>query len=239
MTKPEYYRCPLRRRRDIIEFLLSRRSWSHRGGREYWWRGESGKGGDGNWLFCFNVKAHQVDLTFENLVKRWREMGYGGRAADPHWVKEAREKFQELEPDDLLDLGVEGARRGFVSSRRDVPEGKPDDDGFSMLWNGTPVETRFAFMGRGGGWLVLTEFNGRLLDWESVNYFGPGSDPALCFEEWTYRDLRRLYQFLVMLAHDVSGTAPERAIEEHAAFDFFENICFGLPGSEALIGMGI
>lgn len=239
MTKPEYYRCPFRRRREIVEFLFSRRSWTHRGGREYWWRGDTGRSSDGNWLFCFNVKAHWVDFTFENLVRRWKEMGYGERAGDAHWLAEARTKLAELKPGDLWDWGVEGARRTFVSDRRDAPEGKPDDDGYSMLWDGTPIETRFAFMGRSGGWLVLTEFDGRLLDCDSANYFGPGSDPALCFQDWSYRELRRLYQFIVMLAHDVDGTASEGAIEEHAAFDFFENVCRGIPTSEALIGMGI
>ncbi len=42
-----------------------------------------------------------------------------------------------------------------------------------------------------------------------------------------------------MLAHDVAGTASERAIEEHAAFDSFENVCHGIPTSDALIGMEI
>lgn len=239
MTKPSYYRCALRERSDIVEFLLSRRFWTHRGGSGYWWRGGSGHSSNGNWLFCFNVKVHSIDFTFENLVQRWTDMGYGEHARDEHWLVEARAKFAELKPDQLWDWGVEGARRTFVSDHRDAPNGKPDDDGFSMLWDGTPVETRFAFMGRSGGWLVLTEFNGNLLDWDSANYWGSGSDPALCFQDWSYRELRRLYQFVVMLAHDVAGTASERAIEEHAAFDFFENYCHGIPASEALVGMGI
>ena len=207
MKKPDYYATPLKKRDQIIAWLTQPGLWSCRGGPYYSHR---------TWHFCFNVKPRDVDLSFGHLLQKLGESG-DGRAEDAYWVGLARERFMGVGADDLMNLAIEDAQRRFTG-RMGEHYNKPDDDGYSMLWGGAPVETEFAFFGRNSGWLTLTHFNGVELTTDDD------------FSEWEYAELRKLYQFIVMLAHDTKK--PEVEVEHQAAFHFFQNICGDIPVAE-------
>lgn len=176
------------------------------------------------WLFCFNVKAHGLDLGFDHLVKRVVEMGYDETVHldDPFWLADAKQRHTDNE-ENLFDWGVEDARTHFRGNTVRGPfscqvEGAPwyasmlpDGDCYRQLRDGTAVDARFCFFGRSGGWLTLTMFDDVTLD-------------SSCeLENCDYRWLRRLAKFVEDL-HESTKNASQW-IEEAAAFTFFANIC--------------
>jgi hypothetical protein len=195
-------------RAALTEWLLSRSKW---GRRHY----------DGNsWLFCFNVKLHNLNLDFDTLLKRLGEMGYGdGWTNDPGRCERARAEFDELDSDTLYEWGVEAARRTFTGGR----DGTPDDDAYNMTWNGTDAPCRFSFEGRSGGWLVLTHFREMKLDADNVE-----------FSEWKYSDLRDLAEMVQFIVNATRDNEPEKRVEEGAAYDFFINVCADVPTTATL-----
>ena len=177
------------------------------------------------WLFCFDVKIHRCDLGFDNLVKRATAMGYGDMVhpEDPFWLADAKGRYAENK-EHLFEWGVDDARCHFRGTTVRGPfackvEGapwyadmRPEGDCYRQLRDGTPVDARFAFLGRSGGWLVLTMFDGVTLDSSSC-------DLAEC----DYRWLRNLAKFLTDVRDSTRN--PGEWVEEAAAFTFFANIC--------------
>jgi hypothetical protein len=230
---PEYYRAPLVERDAIVAWLLDypRRDWERRGGHGY----EGPRHFDsavgftrGPWLFCFNVKlSARMDWSYTALLRAAidSEAVSAEEASDAHWLAETEKRHGETDTEHLCDVGIESARSSFVGR----PHGQPDDDGYSMLWDGTPVDTRFAFMGRSGGWLVLTGFEGTVLAGDGDEVLAEMSDASL----------NKLYRFLVMLEHDLGGDAPSRWVQAAAASHFFNNVCHDICLTKDLVGAGI
>ena len=134
MTMPEAYSTPLIAKSDIAAYLLNRRGRYY---RDY-----------GHLLFVFNVKVYDPDLSFEHLLDLHAKSGYGeGKVNDPYWV--ARQRHAETDQDDLYQMAIEDAGRLVT-----------DSDCFNHLYDGTPVDVEFAFVGRSGGWIALTKFEG-------------------------------------------------------------------------------
>ena len=159
----------------------------------------------GNWLFCFNVKLYNLDLSFGNLLEVHKKSGYCENP-DATWVEGCRSEYAAVEQY-LWHWGVEDAGSQFTTGRA----GYPDDDAYNMLWDGRACVTRFSFCGRSGGWLVMSRFNGLTLTTE------------LELEELDYRELRDLAE----MVHFVSRAVEDRhqCVETAAAFAFFENTC--------------
>jgi hypothetical protein len=186
---------------------------SHRGGRDYEFRDEDLGFSSGNWMFCWNVKLYQVDLSFDNLVRSFVQ-NHGCGELDPEFKEAARIKHGEIRESTLLEWGVEDAARSFVGREG----GYPDDDAYSMLWDGSPVVTRFSLMGRSAGWLVMTRFQDRLLTTD------------LDFDAISYKEIRGLSEMVHFVHRSVNGRACS-AVEDCAAFNFFVNSCSDLKGA--------
>lgn len=158
---------------------------------------------------CFNVKAYGVDFSFSNMLEKWKY--YNGDQPymhNPEWLEQVKEKYEEVKQY-LWEWGVETARMQFA--------GPHSNSAYQMLWDGTPVSVQYEFVGRSGGWLAITEFEGydfdRPLD----------EDLETVLMDMEYQTLRKLYRLVLMLKHDLRD--PEGEIELNAAFDLFANVC--------------
>lgn len=203
VRKPDYYKTPLRSREAIVDFCIDaarQRGYDHR-----------------PHPFCFNVKAWGTDLSFDHLLEIFRkDVDNYPWLGNEDWLQAAREKFEELDQNDLWEWGREGAC-GLVT----------DSDCYNHLWDGTPVDVEYSFEGRSGGWISLNSFDG--VDFTNRDY---GDIRELLLEQ-DYAWLRRFYQLIVMLKHDFTTEAAVSEIEHHAAFCFVENCCHGIPKPDA------
>lgn len=193
MRKPDYYQTPLRSRQEIVRFIVDSTHQRHYHEPH---------------PLCFDVKVHNPNFQFEHLLNLYRQ--YEGDPIFTHnddWLKAAKEQFDESE-EDLFDWGIEGSREIITGS-----------DCFNHLWDGTPVDVKYSFVGCNGGWLSLDCFDG--VDFTKCD------DPDTTLMEQEYAWLRRLYQLIVMLKHDLQSATPE--VEFHAAFDLFVNACACIP----------
>lgn len=156
----------------------------------------------GPWFLSWSVKLHGLDLSLENLIKIHK--------ADydvPRITSKIRAKHEEvMENDTLYQWAVEDACSTFVGRGGEVP----DDDAYNTLWNGDSVSTKFAFLGRSGGWLVMTEFEGFVLDTD------------IEWDTMSYRTLRGLCEMAWFVG---SHLEPRASVERCAAFTFFKNSC--------------
>lgn len=221
--KPDYFKVPNLPRLKLIEWILDQPD-SDRGGRDYSWamQGNRYTHSDGMWPFCWNVKLHGLDLDFENLIKRAAEMDCLPRNLTDPVVRQAyQDKYDECNKDHLYEWGVEDAQRWVVGRTRD---GQPDDDGWNQLWDGTPVDVRLMFAGRSGGWLVLTWFQGHLMNREHT---GESRTDRIPREEqfggWSHKELRQLAEYCLWIKHCTKNPGAE--VERQAAFNFFVNYC--------------
>ena len=172
---------------------------------------------------CFNVKCYSVDLDLPNMLAKWRE--YEGDPAythNPEWLKAVKERYDEHD-EHLFDWGIEDARRHFVD------DGPGQSDTFRTLWDGTEVDVEYAFIGRSGGWLAVTKFEGYRFDER-----GTSLDEIL--EEMDTPTIKKLYQLLLMLKHDTRQEAVKNEVEHQAAFCFFANICSDITKSNHIQG---
>jgi hypothetical protein len=215
MTMPVEYATPLKKRADIANYLLNRRGRYY---REH-----------GHLLFVFNVKVYSPDLSFDHLLDLHDKSGYGeGKVTDPYWVEEARQRHAEMDLDDLYQWAIEDAGRLIT-----------DSDSFTHLYDGTPVDVGFAFVGRSGGWIALTKFEGiKLIDPDYLRdlFEGNAEDGA---PTMSYQSLRRLYALVRILEHDLTQDKAESEVEFQAAFCFFCNVCGDIPTTDVLLGAGI
>lgn len=206
-------------RRAIADYLLNRRSRYYQG--------------HGTLLFCFPVKIGHLDITFEHLLDLYRRMGYGpDKVSDPGWVKEARQRYEITDPNDLYALAVEDARLQVSESNV-----------FRHLDDGTPVAVDYAFVGRSGGWVALTEFEGlKLTDPERLRCLFHGDTGQAGDDGEDYMDddtLGKLYRLVRMLEQELSGTKTRQEVEYQAAFALFEVFCSDIPTAADNLGAGI
>lgn len=215
MTMPAAYKTPLKRRADIAAYLLNRQ------GRYY--------RDHGHLLFCFCVKVHDPDLDFDHLLDLYRKSGYGGDTLnDPAWIEEAGQRHAETDQDDLFQWAIQDAGRLVTES-----------DCFNHLYDGTPVEVEFAFVGRSGGWIALTEFEGiKMTDPEVLRQVLEGKDEE-SEPTMSYQSLRHLYALVRMLEHDLTQDKAQAETEHQAAFNYFSNLCADIPTADVCLGAGI
>lgn len=182
----------------------------HLGGSNYEYRDrDSEQYSNGPWLFCWNVKLYGIDLDFDNLLQKF--VSSGNSTPGPKFVEEARELHERFNHEELLNLGIEDASRTFVGRDGDTP----DDDAYNMLWDGSAVDTRFSFMGRSAGCLVMTMFQGHMLN----SSFDPNAID--------YKTLRGLSEMVYFVDRNIRGKACQ-LVEEQVAFNFFVNICHSI-----------
>lgn len=212
MRKPNYYRTPLRKREDIVYWIFEV---THQ--RMYHYH---------TYPFCFNVKLYDVDLSFDNLLKIFREEeGNPIFTHNADWLREVKSRYKETDNDHLWDWGVEIARDDFVSYVFKTPI----NDTYTQLWDGTPIDVQYSFQGRNGGWLSIDRFEGR----EFVGLYSKGSlREEMKSPDYPYQTLRNLYQLIVMIKHDIQGR--DKHVERHASFAFFENTCSDIPRPDAI-----
>jgi hypothetical protein len=223
--KPDYYKAPLKSRESIADYLvhgIGEPAWSTR--QQYL----SCRQGDG--LFAFNVKCHCLDLSFDNLLKVWRERGdWEEHYDDPRWQAKAIKAYAKRE-ERLFEWAIDEAR-----------EDVNDSDGYKMLWAGELLDVDFEFIGRSGGYASLKRFQ----RWDFSR-----EDPAYWYEvfkgnphrkesdEWydwgreysemSYADLRNLYALIVQLEHDFRSEAVTEEVEYRAAFRLFASFLEGI-----------
>lgn len=218
MKRPSKYALPLKSRKDIEAFL------SEEGGR---WTSRSWQG-DGNFLFCFNVKLRSLDLSFDALVKTMQ--GFEVTAAidskkftfetktnryfNTDFLAAARQRYVEkFGSEDMGETG--GGGEWYSEVEYQARQSFQDQDYF--LFSGKQVEVEFGFMGRSSGWLVLQRFEGIPMD---------GPEAVIGME---YRSLVRLYELVVMLGADYhNGRGAKEAVQLEAAQQFFHLVCSDL-----------
>lgn len=219
--RPAYYACPLRSREAIVQYLTSEQHWQRCGWRYH----------DGTYLFCFNVKLHGIDLSFEHLL----ELHRSELPDDPAYLERCQQHYDELYRSDtfkLFDYALEDVRRCVIeeSRNRDGRWQLVVSDSYNRLWAGTRVSVELGFHGRSGGWLVVERFQGIALN---------SSLDLASEDEIDYHTLRQLYEYIVMCSHDFSRENCNRATEHAAAWQFFERDCDEIPLTRNMIGDGI
>lgn len=211
MEKPEAYRMKVRDRKGIVAEIMNLTDQQRYGSPYY---------------LCLDVKLYDLDFSFENLLEHWRKNeGNDPRFEDAGWLDCARRRFGESQ-DQLWNYGVKGVEPIFVGYNC---SGIPDGDTFSHLWDGTKLFVRYAFVGRCGGWLAITHFEGYRFDRQLDYYF---EDTLM---ELDFLTLKRLYQLILMLVHDTREESRKAEVEYQAAFSFFANICEDIPYCEYCI----
>jgi len=209
MKKPDYYKTPLRSRKDIIDFIFDA---THQRSYDY-----------SPHPFCFNVKLYDLDLSFSKLLALYKEEDDGPHTRDEEWLEAVKERYEELGEDTIYEWGQESACRSFVGAGWGS---EPDGDSYRTLWDGTEVDVRYAFVGRCGGWLSVMKFEG-------TDFANRSWDARELLESWDYKKLRNFYQLIVMLKHDLGNNAASREVEYQAAFNFFHNGCNDIPQPDA------
>lgn len=204
-VKPAAYRTPLKSATSIKNYLLDYKNRPYQANS---WQG------DGQYLFCWNVKCGNVNLDFDNLLKIWLESCCGDHdlANNPEWIEKAQKLYEEHQKN-LFDWGLEGARNSIL-----------DTDTFFMTWEGKKLNVQYGFCGRSQGWFVIEKFNNcRLRTPYDLDY-------------WCDEHLRDLYALIRILEHDITREKACEEVEYRAAFDFFVNICADIeltPSPEA------
>jgi len=199
--KPDAYRMVARSRADIVAAIIDlteQRSYDY-----------------DPYYFCFNVKCYDVDMSLPNLLAKWREYeGDPAHTHNPEWLKNVKERYDETSEETLCDWGFEDARAHFVGHGDGFKS-----DTFRTLYDGTEVDVEYGFVGRSGGWLAITKFEG-------VKYnqrLDAGLETELM--DMDFPTLKRLYQLVLMLKHDTRRSAIKSEVEMQAAFNFFANAC--------------
>lgn len=211
--KPDYYKTPLKKRSDIAEFILA--STTNR-----WSDNELHP-------FCFNVKCHDADFSFEHLLELHKvENNNPVYALNEEWLAAVRQEYNDLNQDRVSELAFDEAR-DYVHET---------GGSFHNLYDGTNPDITYEFVGRSGGWLSIAKFEGfkftdRNYDftyWKEVLNGEPEYDGAT-MPIMSYKTLRLLYATVTMLKHDVRHKAIKSMLESEAEQIFFEQICSDIP----------
>jgi len=198
LKKPDYYKCPLRSRKDIVEFIIDetdQRCYDHR-----------------QYPLCFNVKLYNLNLEFAHLLQLWMDTEPGSNFSKEAVCRAYR--FYQENADNLSEWAIDDARTHFVSDQR-RSDGAPEGDCFQTTWDGKQFDVRYAFVGRSGGWLSIVRF-------QYVDFATWGNEIEEQLTDMDFKDLRMLYQLVVMLKHDLQH--PEKEVEHQAAFALFNRL---------------
>ena len=115
--------------------------------------------------------------------------------------------------------------------------GVSDSDCFNHLFDGTPVEVEYAFVGRRGGWIALTKFEGiKLIDPDNLRYLFEGDQEDDDMPTFTDEALQRLYTLVRMLEYDLTQEKAQAEVQHQAGFNFFTNICGDIPTADVCLG---
>lgn len=204
IQKPEAYKIVAKSRADIVAAIIGM---THQRTYDY-----------DLYYLCFNVKLYKLDLSLENMLKKWREYeGDQPYTHNPEWLKAVKERFKEYEGH-LWEWGVEEARQAFNET-----------DCFSHLWDGTSLDVEYGFVGRSGGWLAIVEFEGCRFVGCRFDRRMMDSDLEFILKELDFGTLKKLYQLVLMLKHDTREEARTAEVEQQASCCFFANICNDIP----------
>lgn len=215
MTKrPDEYKLPLRKRADIIAFIIASTNQRSYDGHPH--------------PLCFNVKLHSgVDLDFDHLLALWRNYENDPLYThDEGWLEAAKAKHGRVGEETLYEWGLDDARNPFFSQQRPT-YGEPGTDSYAMLWNGTSIDVRYSFEGRSGGWLSINSFEG-------TKFTQYDSNIEDTLHEMDFSTLRKLYELVTLLKHDLQREKIKAEVELQAAFNFFANACSDIPKPDAI-----
>lgn len=221
MKRPDYYALPLRKKADMAAWIVQMTQARHYGQPH---------------PFCFNVKVYDVNFDFEHLLEVYRERILYDElhcegdpqpdfTQDDSWLKEAREQYEDVQGN-LWEWALEESRAQFV--------GRDNDDAFDthrILYDGTEVQVQYSFEGRSGGWLSINSFEGT--DFLRCDYYGENPIADMLMNH-SQRWLRRFYELVVMLRHDVATNQIRKELEYQAAWVFFECCCADIPRPESV-----
>lgn len=197
--------------------------------------------GGNNWLLCWDVKCHFVDLSYENLVERHLAAGHRDRDEFMHtdyqnalqkaFWEQLPERYDGLGNEGLWEWAIEGARDTFV-----------DGDAFKTTWNGeTLYEIEYGFYGRSGGWLVMESFNGVTLHTDSFVCMHDARDRwvELAVDEhirvpakeggMTWKAVRDLAEIVHTLNGYLTPQTVAEEVETAAAWVVFEQVLADVP----------
>lgn len=175
-------------------------------------------------MLLWDVKCYDYDFSYENLLSVIREAGaYSKEMVDHPHFRKVTEAFwcdNDWGDDDqaytLWQWAIESCRSSLT-----------DCDCYRTLWAGDEFDVEYEFMGRSGGWLTMTKFEGLTLDAKHMEDHlaelkaGEGSSED--------KDrLRNLYQLVVQNDHDFRPEAVTNELEYQAAWAFFVNACSDL-----------
>lgn len=210
---PECYKPGAARTRlELLEWLLSTFH-TRRGGGDYRVRGDFRVSGEESWLWCFNVKTYAA-LGFDALWNKALEDGQDIEETD-RWKELSRgvweENFNGKNQGEYFNQVLEDARRQF----------QDNDKWCATLYDGSEVDAEVAFLGRSGGWMTLTRFEGRILN--------PEFDPT----DMAMESLEKLCE-LICHCRWVQ-THVDDLVVSAAAWLLFQNLCDGIPRHEQLV----
>lgn len=139
MKMPDYYKAPLRKRQEIVDWLFL----EHKG-RTYDYR---------YYPLVWDVKLYGLNLDLDHLIAICKENGEWHEIYD-----EYMDIIKSLyNPDALYELAVEAA-----------VDGVNRDDTFKELWDGTPLNVEYTQIGRSGGHLAIERWECQRIDFCST-----------------------------------------------------------------------
>ena len=205
----------LRTRKAMIDFLLTQ---SHGIREARAWQG------DGVFRFCFNVKCRMVDFSFKHLLEIITTQGIANPEPfkDADYVQRLHEKYNEefCEGGDtaqLWEAAIEICREQYAGNDEYI------------LSNGKTVKTEWQFLGRSGGWLVLSGFEG----------YDLATNDTDVITSMPWKDLRRLAYLVEQVEYELKPPKVREEIEYQAASLFFGHMCEKVERPNAQLAAGI
>lgn len=253
--RPSCMNLKLRSRAEIAAWLLDVPGSSSHGYLQH-------EKGD-HWLFAFPTNEAYADLSFEHLLEiHIKEQVTGNN--DPDWIRGCKLKWlteyhgededillstpeadwPELELTDpaasLWSNAREDAARYFIGNRQD---GKPEDDAWNTVWDGTPVKVEYRFGGYMDDYMVLKSFEGYTCAELPDRYENYHKDLVHKLRLDTgvnkpededdtpipWPTLKRLYEYVRFLSHWFAEDNYRKEIEYQVAWSFFNNLCDDVP----------
>ena len=188
MTKtPEQYKAPLKSRTAILGFLADR-SYYDRPFR---------------YPLSWNVKVH-------SFSDEWSDIADVVRSNFVDYVDEWTPEVAEVVKSAYEGLTDEDKSTLYYWALESAQDSVRDDDGYRMLYNEEKTVAEWLFLGRSGGHLCLSEFDG--LNMSGVD-----------LEEIEFPTLRRLYRFVVQCDHDFRRDAVKEEMTQQYAFNFVQH----------------
>ena len=169
------YSFPLRSRRAIVEFLTNpkRRRWYHHT----------------LYPLCWNIKVYRYDETgWNNGDPNEPVSAAYDTAWTAHLTATANCRTGETFQDRYFAWACDDVLRHYF-------------EGYYTIYPGDPADCTFTVEGRSGGWLCLTQWQGKTISG------GYSDDFTQWLEELPYETLRGFYRLIVQLDHDLQPEA--------------------------------